>query len=68
MKVTPGGTAFFSGYQLYDLLSPDEQLLFNNSSWEAAPFPFLWTGNRKHRTTGIDFTEQSSVIPESSDR
>jgi alpha-ketoglutarate-dependent taurine dioxygenase len=62
MKVKPGGTAFFSGYQLYDRLSSEERLLFDNSFWEAAPLPFLWTGSRKQRTTGIGFTDQGSVI------
>ncbi|KAL2782719.1 hypothetical protein BJX66DRAFT_331043 [Aspergillus keveii] len=47
MKAQAGATAFYSNAQLYDLLTPEEKLLADNSYGETAPYPFVWTGNGK---------------------
>ncbi|KAL5343004.1 alpha-ketoglutarate dependent xanthine dioxygenase [Aspergillus crustosus] len=52
MKAQPGGTAFYSNAQLYSLLTPEEKTLADHSYWEIAPYPCMWSGNRKHRSKG----------------
>jgi len=63
MKSRPGRTAYFNSNQLYNLLDEEEKSLVDNSRWEAAPYPFLWNGTRKARTTGIGLSDQGDVLP-----
>lgn len=53
LKSAPGQTAFVSNTQLYDLLTPEEQLLAEHSWVEYAPFPYMWMERCKGRTTGL---------------
>ncbi|KAL3441964.1 hypothetical protein BJX65DRAFT_313272 [Aspergillus insuetus] len=61
MKAQAGATAFYSNAQLYDLLTPEEKLLVDNSYWETAPHPFVWTGNGKVRSNGVGLVSSGKL-------
>ncbi|KAL4864065.1 hypothetical protein BDV12DRAFT_205958 [Aspergillus spectabilis] len=61
MKAQPGATAFYSNTQLYSLLTPEEKSLVDNSYWEIAPHPFLWTGNGKVRSKGVGLVSSKKL-------
>ncbi|KAK5444358.1 hypothetical protein LTS15_010473 [Exophiala xenobiotica] len=63
MKCKAGGTAFFSGAQLYNLLSDDEKKLADHSFWEPAPHPFAWMGTRRLRSSGMGLAPGGQTIP-----
>lgn len=54
----PGLTAFFSGTQLYSLLTDEEKRLADHSWVEYAPYPYQWIENCKGNTTGLGLVTQ----------
>jgi xanthine dioxygenase len=63
IKCRPGSTAFISGVELYNLLTPAEQDLFDNSYWAPAPHPFAWSGTKKLRNVGLGFAPGGKTVP-----
>ncbi|KAJ9622507.1 hypothetical protein H2204_011520 [Knufia peltigerae] len=63
MQCQPGGTAFFSGEQLYGLLPDDEKDLVDNSYWEPGPHPFAWMGTRRLRSSGMGLAPGGETVP-----
>lgn len=63
MKMRPGGTAFISSAQIYDLMTDEEKQMADNSSWEIAPHPFVWTGSRRARSVGLGHMPGGEVLP-----
>ncbi|KUJ07214.1 Clavaminate synthase-like protein [Mollisia scopiformis] len=63
MKTKPGETAFVSGVQLHNLLSPEDQMLADHSRRELAPHPYTWKGTRKYRSTGMGLEKGGEVLP-----
>lgn len=61
IKAKAGNTAFVSCQQLYQLLTEDEKRLAENSSWEAAPHPFVWVGERKFRNSGLGMASPGAL-------
>ncbi|OJD32582.1 alpha-ketoglutarate dependent xanthine dioxygenase [Diplodia corticola] len=58
MQVKPGVTAFVSCVQMYDLLSPEERQMADNSWVEYKPFHFSWTKDCRIHTDGLGFVNE----------
>ncbi|PYH79283.1 alpha-ketoglutarate dependent xanthine dioxygenase [Aspergillus uvarum CBS 121591] len=63
MTAKPGLTAFINGSQLYEMLTPEEKALADNSSWSPAPQPYVWTGTRKIRNCGLGMAPGGKTVP-----
>ncbi|EXJ84214.1 hypothetical protein A1O3_04881 [Capronia epimyces CBS 606.96] len=53
MEVPLGTTAFFSGYQMYDLLSEKDKEFARTSQVEYAAHPYIWMANARSRSNGL---------------
>ncbi|KAI9731053.1 MAG: hypothetical protein M1834_005516 [Cirrosporium novae-zelandiae] len=58
MKSKPGRTAFFSNFQLYELLNDEEKKMCDNSWVEYAPHPYMWIENCKANSNGLGLVTQ----------
>jgi alpha-ketoglutarate-dependent taurine dioxygenase len=63
MTVPLGTTAFVSGETMYDLLSPEDQLLARTSFVEYAPHPYIWMSGAKSRSDGLGMISEGLEIP-----
>lgn len=63
MTVKPGLTAFLDSAQLYQMLTDEEKALADNSRWEPAPQPYVWTGTRKIRNCGLGMAPGGKTVP-----
>jgi hypothetical protein len=63
MQCQPGGTAFISGAQLYNLLTEEEKKIADVSFWEPAPYPFAWSGSRRFRSSGLGLAPGGNTVP-----
>jgi xanthine dioxygenase len=64
MKTKPGRTAFYSCEQLYEMLTPEEKAIADNSYVTYAPFPYHWISKCKQDTIGITIPQgQGMEIP-----
>ncbi|KAL2828963.1 hypothetical protein BDW59DRAFT_178627 [Aspergillus cavernicola] len=62
MTVKPGLTAFIDSAQLYDMLTKEERIVVDNSRWEPAPHPYVWTGSRKIRNCGLGMAPGGETV------
>lgn len=53
LEVSLGTTAFVSGYQAFEALSPSDQAWALRSSARYAPHPYVWMRNARARSTGL---------------
>ncbi|KAJ5766328.1 alpha-ketoglutarate dependent xanthine dioxygenase [Penicillium nucicola] len=63
MTANPGLTAFINSAQLYEMLTAEEKVLVDHSSWVPAPQPYVWTGTRKIRNCGVGMASGGTTVP-----
>lgn len=66
MTVPLGTTAFVSGYQMYDRLSPAEKEFVRTTRVEYAPHPYVWMSGAKSRSDGLGMESDGLELPLSS--
>lgn len=60
-----GTTAFVSGQQMFERLSPAEQEFVRASKVEYAPHPYIWMRSARSRPTGLGLYSEGRELPES---
>ncbi|KAL3449896.1 hypothetical protein BJX65DRAFT_316634 [Aspergillus insuetus] len=63
MAVKPGLTAFIDSAQTYSMLTDEERQIADHSRWEPAPQPYVWTGTRKIRNSGLGMAPGGETVP-----
>ncbi|PSR90604.1 hypothetical protein BD289DRAFT_406924 [Coniella lustricola] len=63
LEVPLGTTAFVSGYEMFDALSPEDQEFARTSQAEYAPHPYIWMSGAKSRSTGLGLESEGKEIP-----
>jgi xanthine dioxygenase len=62
-QVTLGTTAFVSGYEMFDILSPVQKDFVLTSKVEYAPHPYVWMSSAKSRPDGLGMVSQDKELP-----
>lgn len=63
LDVPLGTTAFVSGYEMFDQLSPENQELARTTRVEYAPHPYIWMSGARARSTGLGLETEGKEIP-----
>jgi alpha-ketoglutarate-dependent taurine dioxygenase len=63
LDVPLGTTAFVSGYEMYDRLSPEDQEFARGTRVEYAPHPYIWMSGAKSRTDGLGMLSEGLEVP-----
>lgn len=58
ITVPLGTTAFFSGYTLFNSLSPEDKEFVKSTYVEYAPHPYIWMSKAKSRPNGLGLLSQ----------
>jgi xanthine dioxygenase len=64
LDVPLGTTAFVSGYEMYNRLSPQDQEFVRTSKIEYAPHPYIWMGRAASRPTGLGLLSEGKELRE----
>ncbi|PKX91427.1 uncharacterized protein P174DRAFT_422587 [Aspergillus novofumigatus IBT 16806] len=62
MTVKPGPTTFIDSAHMYNMLA-EERKIADQSMWEPAPQPYVWTDTRKIRNSGLGMTPGGETVP-----
>lgn len=62
LEVPLGTTAFVSGYQMFQLLSPEQKELVLTSKIEYAPHPYVWISTAKSRPDGLGMVSEGREV------
>lgn len=65
LNVPLGTTAFASGYEMYRLLSPEDQEFVRTSRVEYAPHPYVWMSGARSLSTGLGLHTEGRELPQS---
>jgi alpha-ketoglutarate-dependent taurine dioxygenase len=63
LEVSLGTTAFVSGYQAFEALSPSDQAWALRSSVRYAPHPYVWMRDARARSTGLGLVSEQKELP-----
>jgi xanthine dioxygenase len=63
LQVSLGTTAFVSGYQAFEALSPSDQAWALRTSVRYAPHPYVWMRKAKARSTGLGLVSEGKELP-----
>jgi alpha-ketoglutarate-dependent taurine dioxygenase len=63
LNVPLGTTAFVSGQNMYDILSPEDQEFVRNAKVEYAPHPYIWMSPARSRSDGLGMVSDSLELP-----
>lgn len=63
LDVPLGTTAFVSGYQMFEDLSPEDQEFARTARVEYAPHPYIWMSGAKSRSDGLGLVSEGKEIP-----
>lgn len=63
LDVPLGTTAFASGYQMFDALSPEDRELARTTRVEYAPHPYIWMSGAKSRPDGLGLVSEGREVP-----
>lgn len=63
LDVPLGTTAFVSGYEIFEQLSPEDQEFAKTTKVEYAPHPYIWMSGAKSRSTGLGLVSEGKEIP-----
>lgn len=63
LNVPLGTTAFVSGYNMYDILSPADQEFVRTSKIEYAPHPYIWMSNARSFSDGLGLYSDGKELP-----
>lgn len=63
LDVPLGTTAFVSGFDMFDRLSPEDQEFARTTKVEYAPHPYIWMSSAKSRSTGLGLVSEDKEIP-----
>ncbi|KAK4863983.1 hypothetical protein LT330_010193 [Penicillium expansum] len=63
MTAKPGLTAFIDSAQMYEMLTDGEKTTADNSYWAPAPQPYVWSGTRKIRNSGLGMAPGGETVP-----
>lgn len=63
LDVPLGTTAFVSGYETYDQMSPADQEFARTTRVEYAPHPYVWMSSAKSRPTGLGLVSEGREVP-----
>ncbi|KAJ4390653.1 Alpha-ketoglutarate-dependent xanthine dioxygenase xan-1 [Gnomoniopsis smithogilvyi] len=63
LQVPLGTTAFASGYEMFDQLSPEDQEFARTTRVEYAPHPYIWMSGARARSTGLGLETEGKEIP-----
>ena len=58
-----GTTAFASGYEMFERLSPEDQDFARTSKVEYAPHPYIWMSGAKSRSDGLGLVSEGKELP-----
>lgn len=62
LDVPLGTTAFVSGYEMFDRLSPADQQFARTTRVEYAPHPYIWMSGAKSRSDGLGMVSEGKEI------
>ncbi len=62
LEVSLGTTAFVSGYQAFEALSPSDQDWALRTSARYAPHPYVWMRNARARSTGLGLVSEGKEL------
>jgi len=62
LDVSLGTTAFVSGYQAFESLSPSARAWALRTSVQYAPHPYVWMRNAKARSTGLGLVSEGKEL------
>ena len=62
LTVPLGTTAFVSGYAMFDMLSPQDQLFARTTRVEYAPHPYIWMSGAKSRPDGLGMISEGKEL------
>ncbi len=62
LDVSLGTTAFVSGYQAFEALSPSDQAWALRTSVRYAPHPYVWMRNARARSTGLGLVSEGKEL------
>ncbi|BDD62301.1 hypothetical protein MAP00_007274 [Monascus purpureus] len=65
LEVPLGTTAFVSGYEMYNRLSPEDREFVRTSRIEYAPHPYIWMSGGRSLPTGLGLYSEDRELPES---
>lgn len=63
LDVPLGTTAFASGFEMFDALSPEDQELARTTKVEYAPHPYIWMSGARARSDGLGLVTEGKEIP-----
>lgn len=63
LDVPLGTTAFVSGFDMFDQLSPEDQEFARTTKVEYAPHPYIWMSGAKSRPTGLGLVSENKEVP-----
>lgn len=63
LDVPLGTTAFVSGFEMFDQLSPEDQEFARTTKVEYAPHPYIWMSGAKSRSTGLGLVSENKEVP-----
>lgn len=63
LDVPLGTTAFVSGYETFDQMSPEDQEFARTTRVEYAPHPYVWMSSAKSRSTGLGLVSEGKEVP-----
>lgn len=63
LDVPLGTTAFVSGQNMFDLLSPEDKELAIGSKIEYAPHPYVWMSPARSRSDGLGMISEGRELP-----
>jgi xanthine dioxygenase len=62
LNVPLGTTAFVSGYEMFDALSPEDQEFARTTKVEYAPHPYIWMSGAKSRSDGLGMVSEGREV------
>ncbi|KAL1869905.1 Alpha-ketoglutarate-dependent xanthine dioxygenase xan-1 [Diaporthe australafricana] len=63
LDVPLGTTAFVSGFEMFDQLSPEDQEFARTTKVEYAPHPYIWMSSARSRSTGLGLVSEDKEVP-----
>jgi len=63
LTVPLGTTAFVSGYDMFESLSPEDQAFCRTTKVEYAPHPYVWMSSAKSRSDGLGLISEGKELP-----
>jgi alpha-ketoglutarate-dependent taurine dioxygenase len=62
LEVPLGTTAFVSGEEIYEALSPEDQVFARTTRVEYAPHPYIWMSTARSRSTGLGLVSEGKEL------